>query len=68
MQFLAFLSNDQPIFVIQTEILAIYLHIDTTQSKAIIGISNNGNIIDVAYNENAHTHAEFVPGFPMNAY
>ena len=60
MQFLAFLSNDQPIFAIQTIILATFLHIDTTNSIALIGLSKNGQIISSVQNEQSNTHAEFV--------
>ena len=60
MQFLAFLSNDQPIFAFQLEILATYLHIDTTGSIATIGLSKDREILAISQNEHSNTHAEFV--------
>jgi tRNA threonylcarbamoyladenosine biosynthesis protein TsaB len=60
LQFLAFLSNDQPIFAIQTENLATFLHIDTTNQAALIGLSQNGKILACVQNDQSNTHAEFV--------
>lgn len=40
--------------------MATFLYIDTTQSKAIIALTIDGNMVSSLYNESANTHAEFV--------
>ena len=60
MQFLAFLSLDQPIFAKQIKIVPKLLHIDTTGESALIGLSIDNEIIAELSNTEANQHAGFV--------
>lgn len=60
MQFLIFLSLDQPIFAKQIKKVPKLLYIDTTSEIALIGLSIHGQIIAQEKNENTQNHAEFV--------
>ncbi len=60
MQFLVFLSLDQPIFAKQSNTLAILLHIDTAGEKAFVAITNNNKVLAIAENSISNTHAQFV--------
>ncbi len=60
MQFLVFLSLDQPIFAKQSNTLAILLHIDTAGEKAFVAITNNNEVLGIAENNISNTHAQFV--------
>ena len=60
MQFLIFLSLDQPIFAKQTNKVPKLLHIDTTGETAIIGLSIQDQIIAQVKNQESQHHASFV--------
>ncbi len=60
MQFLIFLSLDQPIFAKQTNKVPKLLHIDTTAETAIIGLSIQDQIIAQVKNQASQHHASFV--------
>ena len=60
MQFLVFLSLDQPIFAKQINIVPKLLHIDTTGEEAIIGLSFDNKIIAEVKNTETQNHAGFV--------
>lgn len=60
MQFLVFLSLDQPIFAKQINIVPKLLHIDTTGEEALIGLSFDNKIIAEVKNTETQNHAGFV--------
>lgn len=60
MQFLVFLSLDQPIFAKQINIVPKLLHIDTTGEEAFIGLSFDNKIIAEVKNTETQNHAGFV--------
>ena len=60
MQFLIFLSLDQPIFAKQINIVPKLLHIDTTGEEALIGLSFDNKIIAEVKNTETQNHAGFV--------
>ena len=60
MQFLIFLSLDQPIFAKQINQVPKLLHIDTTGEVAIIGLSIQDQIIAQVSNRSSQQHASFV--------
>lgn len=60
MQFLIFLSLDQPIFAKQKKIVPKLLHIDTTGATAFIGLTFNESIIAEVKNTQTQNHAGFV--------
>jgi tRNA threonylcarbamoyladenosine biosynthesis protein TsaB len=60
LQFLVFLSLDQPIFAKQIKIVPKLLHIDTTGETALIGLSIHNEIIAERSNTAANQHASFV--------
>lgn len=60
MQFLIFLSLDQPIFAKQLKIVPKLLHIDTTGEEALIGVSFGNKIIAEVHNTETQNHASFV--------
>lgn len=60
MQFLVFLSLDQPIFAKQLKIVPKLLHIDTTGEEALIGLSFDNKIITEVKNIETQNHAGFV--------
>ena len=60
MQFLVFLSLDQPIFAKQLKIVPKLLHIDTTGEEALIGLSFDDKIIAEVKNTETQNHAGFV--------
>ena len=60
MQFLIFLSLDQPIFAKQIKKVPKLLYIDTTGEIALIGLSIQSQIVAQVKNEQTQNHAEFV--------
>ena len=60
MQFLIFLSLDQPIFAKQLNTLSILLHIDTATENAIVGLTKEGHTLGFQQNKTSNTHAAFV--------
>jgi tRNA threonylcarbamoyladenosine biosynthesis protein TsaB len=60
LQFLVFLSLDQPIFAKQINIVPKLLHIDTTGEEALIGLSFDNKIIAEVKNTETQNHAGFV--------
>ena len=60
MQFLVFLSLDQPIFAKQLKIVPKLLHIDTTGEEALIGLSFDNKIITEVKNTETQNHAGFI--------
>lgn len=60
MQFLIFLSLDQPIFAKQIKKVSKLLYIDTTGEIALIGLSIQSQIVAQVKNEQTQNHAEFV--------
>ena len=60
MQFLIFLSLDQPIFAKQMNKVPKLLHIDTTSEIALIGLSIQDQIIAQVTNQASQQHASFV--------
>lgn len=60
MQFLIFLSLDQPIFAKQTTKVPKLLYIDTTGEIAIIGLSIQDRLIAQMSNQSSKEHAGFV--------
>lgn len=60
MQFLEFLSLDQPIFAKQSNTLAILLHIDTAGENALVAITKHNEVLGIEENNISNTHAQFV--------
>jgi tRNA threonylcarbamoyladenosine biosynthesis protein TsaB len=60
LQFLEFLSLDQPIFAKQSNTLAILLHIDTAGENAFVAITKHNEVLGMEINNIANTHAQFV--------
>jgi tRNA threonylcarbamoyladenosine biosynthesis protein TsaB len=60
LQFLIFLSLDQPIFAKQMNKVPKLLHIDTTSEIALIGLSIQDQIIAQVTNQASQQHASFV--------
>jgi tRNA threonylcarbamoyladenosine biosynthesis protein TsaB len=60
LQFLIFLSLDQPIFAKQMNKVPKLLHIDTTSEIAMIGLSIQDQIIAQVTNQASQQHASFV--------
>jgi tRNA threonylcarbamoyladenosine biosynthesis protein TsaB len=60
LQFLIFLSLDQPIFAKQMNKVPKLLHIDTTGETALIGLSIQDQIIVEVSNQASQQHASFV--------
>ena len=60
MQFLEFLSLDQPIFAKQSNTLAILLHIDTAGENAFVAITKHNEVLGMELNNISNTHAQFV--------